>query len=77
MHRQLVGQLAVAVKGIEVNIWQIKSPVWEAFVDVQILTQGTCKPTGAVVLVRNGFAALLAQFIRVAFFCDVVGPCVF
>ena len=44
LHRQLDGnsQLTVAAKGIEVNIWQIKSPIGVAFVDVQILTQGTC-----------------------------------
>ena len=71
LHRQLDSQLTVAAKGIEVNIWQIKSPVWEAFVDVQILTQGTCKPIELHTrfLMENGFAMLLAQFIRVAFRC--------
>ena len=64
LHRQLDGnsQLTVAAKGIEVNIWQIKSPIGVAFVDVQILTQGTCKPIELHTrfLMENGFATLLA-----------------
>ena len=48
-----------------------QKPYLVAFVDVQILTQRTCKPTELHTrfLMKNGFATLLAQFIRVASRC--------